>query len=273
MMRAVFLAAALLALAACDSGPRLIDGSSKEAAESSISEIAAALPEERRAEFTAVIEMGWALSEIAGKNADEIIGLGRAKVIGDMKTAEIPRLEALVIDAEKAVETARANEASSKGFLRGISLLNPELVWREMTDGSPSPLFTFNMKNDTSEPIQTISFHLTIKAKGGASTFIDQRFDFTFAEAVTSGETKFVFVKPDLSLAGNAGALAARALKSGDFQYGVDFVRVADLNGRIIMDDEGVAKAEADLQAARDTLAKAKTELQRLEAGGAIAVS
>lgn len=269
-MRAVLLATALLVLAACDTGPRLIDGSSKEAAESSISEIAADLPEDKRAEFTAVIEMGWPLGEIAGKSADEIIALGRAKLIGELKATEIPRLEASVADAEKAVASAQTNEKSSQAFLRGISLLNPELVWRQMSDGSPSPLFTFNMKNDTSEPIQTISFVLTVKSKGTETIFIDQRFDFSFAEAVTSGETKFVFVKPDLSLAGNARALSARDVKPGDFQYGVDFVRVADLNGRIIMDDEGVAKAEAGLQAARDALAKAKGELQRLEAGGAI---
>jgi hypothetical protein len=272
-MRVLMFAAVFLALAACDSGPRVIDGSSKEAAESSIAEIAADLPEDRRAEFTAIVEMGWPLGELAGKTADEVIALGREKVISTIRTEDVPKAQARVADAEAAVTAARGNEDNATRFLRGISLLKPELVWRNLADGSPSPLFTFDMKNETSEAIQSLVFHLTVKARGQDITFVDQRFDFVFAEAVTTGETKFVFVKPDLSLAGNAGALAARDVKPGDFQYGVDFIRVEDLNGRVIMDDEGVAKAEADLKDAKDALARVTAELQRLEAGGAVTKS
>ena len=54
------------------------------------------------------------------------------------------------------------------------------------------------------------------------------------------------------------------------YAYAIDFVRVEDLNGRAIMDDEGVAKAEAALQAAKDALAAAEAEAKRLEGGGAL---
>jgi hypothetical protein len=270
-VRKLVLAAALMLLAACSSGPPVIDGSSKEAAETSIAEITAALPDPEKREFEAAIEMGWALSEIAGKTAEEVIALARAKMIAEIRQHTIPELQAKIPEAESAVERAKAGEGTSKRFLAGISLTNPELMWRQETDGSPAPLLTFNMKNDTSEAIQTIVFHVKIGPGGAAPPWIDQRFEFRFVEAVTTGETKFVFVRPDLGQPGNANALAARDASKASYRYAIDFVRVADLNGRVIMDDEGVAKAEADLQAAKDAIAAAEAEAKRLEAGGSIA--
>lgn len=270
-MRHLILAASLL-LAACGShAVTVIDGTSKEAAEQSIAAITAGLPDDKKAEFTAAVDMGWGLSEIAGKSADELITLARAKKIAEMKETIIPALQAKVASAEKAVEDAKDQAKSSKRFLQGISLVKPEFVWRDMEDGSSAPLLTFNLKNDTSEAIQTIVFHAKIGPKSGGAVWIDQRFEFQFAEAVTSGEEKFVFVKPDLTIAGNANAVESRGKSAGELKFGIDFVRVADLNGRTIMDDEGPAKAEAELQAARDALAAGEANLKRLEAGGSIA--
>lgn len=272
-MRVFLLAAALALLAGCGgepSGPPKIDGASKEAAEASIAAIDATLPPDKRAEFDAAIEMGWGLSEIAGKSADEVIALARAKKIAALKATTIPALQAKIPEAEKAVELAEQGEKAAKTFLRSISLLKPDFSWRE-SNGTPSPLLTFNMQNGSSEAIQTIVFNAVISSPGAAKPWIDQRFEFKFAEAVTTGETKFVFVKPDMTLPGNADALESRAETKFDFK--IDFVRVADLNGRVIMDDEGPQKAEAELQAAKEALAAAETELKRLEAGGSIAAS
>ncbi|MCC6920711.1 MAG: hypothetical protein IT548_16050 [Alphaproteobacteria bacterium] len=270
-MRRIVMAAALVLLAACNSGPVVVDGSSKDAAEKSIAEMTAALPDPQKREFETAIDMGWSLSEIAGKTADEIVALARAKMVAELKQQTVPDLQARIAPAEAAVEEAKKGEGSAKRFLAGISLLNPDLTWRQNTDGSPAPLLTFNMKNDTSEAIQTIVFVAKVGPGGkDKAPWIDQRFTFKFVEAVTTGESKFVFVTPDLSLAGNANALAARDAGKGAYRYSIDFVSVADLNGRVIMDDEAVAKAEAELQAARDALAAAEAEIARLEAGGSI---
>lgn len=272
-MRALLLAALVGLLAACgEAGPAKIDGATKEAAEASIAAIGASLDTAKKAEFDAAIEMGWPLGELAGKTADEVIGLARARLIKTLKDETIPALEAAIPAAEENVAKAAEAAKNAKRFLAAISLLNPQFVWRDGAAGAASPLFTFNMKNDTSEAIQEIVFEATIGPRGDGKPWIDQRFAFKFAEAVTAGETKFVFVTPDLTLPGNADALISRDAAPGDIQYGIDFVRVADLNGRVIMDDEGEAKAGADLQAARDNLATAKAELKRLEAGGSIVV-
>ncbi len=271
-MRAVLLAAALALLAACgEAGPRTIDGASKEAAETSIAAIAATLDPAKRRDFDAAIEMGWPLSEIAGKTADDIIALGRARLVRELKDETIPALQAAIPEAEKAVEDGRAAVKNAKRFLAAISLLNPQFVWRDGSAGEASPLFSFNMKNDTSEAIQEIVFQATIGPRGDGPRWIDQRFTFKFAEAVTAGETKFVFVTPDLTEPGNVNALNSRDAAANDMTYDIDFIRVADLNGRVIMDDEGEAKAGAALQAAKDKLAEAEAELKRLESGGAIA--
>jgi len=273
-MRSLLLAAALALLAACgDAGPVKIDGSTKETAEASIAAIGAALDPAKKAEFDAAVEMGWPLSELAGKTAEDVIGLARARLVTALKEETIPALQATIPEAEKAVGTAAEAAKSAKRFLTAISLLNPQFVWRDGAAGEASPLFSFNMKNDTSEAIQEIVFHATIGPRGDGKPWIEQRFDFKFAEAVTAGETKFVFVTPDLTLPGNVDALASRDAASNDIQYGIDFVRVGDLNGRIIMDDEGEAKAGAALQDARDKLAAAEAELNRLEAGGSIAAT
>lgn len=271
-MRAFLLAAALTLLSACgEAGPAKIDGSSKEAAETSIAAISAALDPAKRAEFDAAIEMGWPLGELAGKTADEIVALARSRLIKALKDETIPALQAAIPEAETAVGAAATAAKNAKRFLQAITLLNPQFVWRDGAAGEASPLFSFNMKNDTSEAIQEIVFHATIGPKGDGKPWIDQRFEFKFAEAVTAGETKFVFVTPDLTLPGNVDALNSRDAAPGDISYGIDFVRVADLNGRVIMDDEGEAKAGAALQDAKDKLAAAEAELKRLEAGGAIA--
>jgi hypothetical protein len=270
-VRTLLLAAVLALLTACNSGPTVIDGSSKEAAEASIAEITAGLEDAQKREFEAAIEMGWALSEIAGKTADEVVALARAKAIAEIRERRLPELRAKIAPAEEALTQAKAHEGSAKRFLAAISLLNPELVWRQETDGRPAPLLTFNMKNDTSEAIQTIVFKVKIGPGGDAAPWIDQRFEFKFVEAVTTGESKFVFVRPDLAAPGNANALAARDAPRSSYRYAIDFIRVADLNGRTIMDDEGVAKAEADLQAANEAVAAAEAEAKRLEAGGSIA--
>lgn len=264
--------AALLVLTACGeaSGPPVIDGSSKEAAEQSIAAIETALAPDKLAEFQAAIELGWGLSELAGKTADEVIALARAKLIAELKNETIPALQAKIPEAEAAVEAAKEGGKAAKVFLRSITLVKPELSWREV-DGAVSPLLTFNMTNGSSEAIQTIVFNAVILSPGIEQPRIDQRFEFSFVEAVTTGESKFVFVTPDLTLPGNATAIEARG--ETKFQYKIDFVRVADLNGRTIMDDEGPQKAEADLQAAKDALAAAEAELKRLEAGGSIAAA
>lgn len=270
-MRAFLLAAGLILLSACgESGPLKIDGASKEAAETSIAAIGASLDPAKKAEFDAAMDMGWPLGEIAGKTADEVIALARAKLIATLKEETIPALQAAIPAAEKAVEDAAAANKNAKRFLNAISLLNPQFVWRDGAAGEASPLFTFNMKNDTSEAIQEIVFQATIGPRGDGKPWIDQRFTFKFAEAVTAGEEKFVFVTPDLTLPGNVDALNSRDAAPGDISYGIDFIRVSDLNGRVIMDDEGEAKAGADLQAAKDRLAEAEAELKRLEAGGSI---
>lgn len=270
-MRALVLALSLLLAACGGSTPTAIDGTSKDAAERSIAAIAASLDDARRAEFSASIAMGWSLSEIAGKTADEMIALARTRKIAELKQTTIPALQARIAAAEKAVEEAQAQAKSSRRFLQGLALVKPEFVWRAMEDGSSAPLLTFNLRNDTSEAIQTIVFHAAIGPKSGQTAWIDQRFEFRFAEAVTSGEEKFVFVKPDLTLAGNARAADSRGVPVGDLSFRIDFIRVADLNGRTIMDDEGVTKAEADLQTARDALVAAERTLKRLEEGGSIA--
>lgn len=260
-----------LGLAACgQQGATIIDGSSKEAAEASIAAIDGALPADKRAEFDAAIAMGWPLSQLAGKSPDEVIAMARAKLVAELKEKTIPNLQAKVAEAQKAVDDASSGGKASKRFLNAISLLQPSLTWRD-TNGTPSPLFTFNMQNGSSEAIQTIVFNLKITAAGAAKPFIDQRFTFKFAEAVTTGETKFVFVNPDLTLPGNSDALSAKGQTRLD--YGIDFVRVEDLNGRAIMDDEAGAKAEADLQAAKDALVAAEARLKALEAGGSIAAA
>jgi hypothetical protein len=261
----------IVSLAACGAPPAAIDGASKEAAEQSIAALTANLPPEKQAEFQAAIAMGWPLSVIAGKTPDEVIALARAKKIAELKEARIPTLQAAIPSAEAAVESAKGNEQTAKKFLSGLPLYSPEFVWREGADGAPAPLFTFNLKNETSEAIQTIVFGLKIAAGPGAKPWINQRFTFKFVEAVTTGETKFVFVTPDLTLPGNADALESRLKPAGGYDIQIDFIRVEDLNGRVIMDDEGVAKAEADLLAAKDALAAAEAELKRLEAGGSIA--
>lgn len=268
-MRGAFLAAALFVLAACGGKVDVIDGSSKEAAEQSIATLAAALPPDKKAEFEAAIDMGWPLSQIAGKTPDEVIALARAKTIEELK-AKLPALEAAVTEAGEAVERAKKGEASAKKFLGALPLLNPQFVWRETADGGVSPLFTFTLKNESSEAIQTIVFVAKIGAKG-AEPWIDERFTFKFAEAVTTGEEKFVFVTPDLTAPGNANAQESRVVPEGGYKYAIDFIRVEDINGRVIMDDEGVAKAEAALETAEEALAAARAELARLEAGGSIA--
>lgn len=271
-MRLLLIAAALALLAACgEAGPARIDGSTKEAAEASITAIGAALDPAKKAEFDIAIEMGWPMSELAGKTADEVIALARARQIRTLKEDTIPALQAAIPAAEAAVETAAAAAKNAKRFLNAIALLNPQLVWRDGAAGEASPLLSFNMKNDTSEAIQEIVFNATVGPRGGGKPWIDQRFTFKFAEAVTAGETKFVFVTPDLTEPGNVDALNSRDAAPGDMAFGIDFVRVADLNGRTIMDDEGEAKAGAALQEAKDKLAAAEAELKRLEAGGAIA--
>lgn len=271
-MRAFLLAAALTLLAACgEAGPQTIDGASKAAAEASIAAIGAALDPAKKRDFEAAIEMGWPLSEIAGKSADEVIALARARLIEALAGETIPALQAAVPEAEKAVAEAATAAKSAKRFLAAISLLNPQFIWRDGSAGEASPLFSFNMKNDTSEAIQEIVFQATIGPRGDGPRWIDQRFGFRFAEAVTAGETKFVFVTPDLTEPGNANALSSRDAAPNEMTYAIDFIRVADLNGRVIMDDEGEAKAGAALQDAKDKLAAAETELARLEAGGPIA--
>lgn len=271
-MRSVLLAAALTALAACgEAGPVRIDGASKSAAEQSIAAIGDALDPARRAEFEAAIDMGWPLSEIAGKTADEVIALARARQIATLRDETIPALQAAIPEAEAAVAEAAEATKNARRFLAAISLINPQFVWRDTGPGEASPLFSFNMKNDTSEAIQEIVFHVRIGPRREGKPWIDQRFEFQFAEAVTAGETKFVFVTPDLTHPGNVDALNARDVARSDMSFHIDFVRVADLNGRIIMDDEGEAKAGAALLAARDALADAEAELRRLEAGGPLA--
>lgn len=267
MRRLVFAAALMLAACGDVNGPPVIDGASKEAAEASIAAIDATLTPEKRAEFDAAIEMGWPLKQIAGKTADEVIALARAKLIAELKEKTIPGLQAKIPEAEAAVEQAKSGGKASKSFLKSISLLKPDFTWRD-TNGTPSPLLTFNMENASSEAIQTIVFNAQISTPGVEKPWIDQRFEFKFVEAVTTGESKFVFVTPDLTLPGNATALGSRG--QAKFTFKIDFVRVADLNGRVIMDDEGPQKAEADLQAAKDALAAAEAELKRLEAGGSI---
>ena len=83
-MRGAFLAAALFVLAACGGKVEVIDGSSKEAAEQSIATLSAALPPDKKAEFEAAIDMGWPLSQIAGKTPDEVIALARAKLDNEL---------------------------------------------------------------------------------------------------------------------------------------------------------------------------------------------
>jgi hypothetical protein len=273
-MRSLLLAAALVLLAACgDAGPAKIDGSTKESAEASIAKLGATLDPAKKAEFDAAIEMGWPLSELAGKTADDVIGLARARLVKTLKEETIPALQATIPEAEKAVGTAADAAKNAKRFLSAISLLNPQFVWRDGAAGEASPLLSFNMKNDTSEAIQGIVFNAKIGPRGDGKAWIDQRFDFKFAEAVTAGETKFVFVTPDLTLPGNVDALSSRDAAANDMSYDIDFIRVSDLNGRVIMDDEGEAKAGAALQDAKDTLAAAEAELKRLESGGSIATS
>lgn len=271
-MRAFLLAAGIALLAACgEAGPARIDGSSKDAAEASIVAIAATLDPAQKAEFDAAMDMGWPLSEIAGKTADEVIALARARRIATLRDETIPALQTAIPEAEAAVGEAAEAARNARRFLAAISLINPRFVWRDGAPGEASPLFSFNMKNDTSEAIQEIVFRATIGPRGDGKPWIDERFAFKFAEPVTAGETKFVFVTPDLTHPGNVDALSSRDAAPGDMRYDIDFVRVADLNGRVIMDDEGEAKAGAALQAARDELAAAEAELKRLEAGGAIA--
>jgi hypothetical protein len=273
-MRAYLFASALVLLTACgEAGPAKIDGTSKETAETTITAIGAGLDPAKKADFDAAIEMGWPLGELAGKTADEVIALARGRLIKTLKEETIPALQAAIPEAEAAVGAAAEAAKSAQRFLNAISLLNPQFVWRDGAAGDASPLFSFNMKNDTSEAIQEIVFHAKIGPRGDGKPWIDQRFTFKFVEAVTAGETKFVFVTPDLTLPGNVDALSSRDAAPGDIQYGIDFVRVSDLNGRVIMDDEGEAKAGADLQAAKDKLAAAEAELKRLEAGGSIAAS
>lgn len=267
-MRRLVLAAALLMLAACSEKAGVIDGASKEAAEQSIANLTAALPPEKQADFQAAIDMGWPLSAIAGKTPDEVIALARAKMIAELRDVTIPALQAKIPEAEAAVAAAQKNETVTRKFLNALPLYGPEFTWRPAADGSASPFFTFNLKNESSEAIQTIVFNLKISAGKGAKPWIDERFTFKFVEAVTTGETKFVFVTPDLTKPGNADALESRVKPEGGYNYEIDFIRVEDLNGRAIMDDEGVPKAEAALQAAKEAVAAAEAKLKRLEAGG-----
>ena len=267
-MRRFILTAALLVLAACGEKAGVIDGASKEAAEKSIADLTAAMPPEKQADFQAAIDLGWPLSAIAGKTPDEVIALARAKMIAELRDVTIPALQAKIPEAEAAVESARKNESAARKFLNALPLYAPEFVWREGADGTPSPLFTFNLKNESSEAIQAIVFNARIGAGKGAKPWIDERFTFKFVEAVTTGETKFVFVTPDLTQPGNATALESRVKPEGGYHYEIDFIRVEDLNGRAIMDDEGVPKAEAALQAVKDEIAAAEAKLKRLEAGG-----
>ena len=206
-MRFVLIAALIAGLAACgEAGPLKVDGSSKEAAESSIAAMGQALPPDRKAELDAAIDMGWPLSQIAGKTADEIVAMARAKMIAELRDVTIPALQAKIVEAEAAVAASKEGGGATRGFLRGISLLKPELTWRE-ANGTPTPLLTFNMKNDTSEAIQTIVFRAQISAPGREKAFIDQRFELKFAEHVTTGENKFVLVNPDLTQPGNTDAM------------------------------------------------------------------
>jgi len=262
--------AASLALAACEGKPTVIDGASKEAAEASIAALGAGLPPGERGDFEAAIEMGWPLSEIAGKTPAEVIAMARARRVAEMRETTIPALAAQIPEAEAALEAARRNEASAGRFLAALALVNPQFVWRPGAGGESEPLLSFNLQNGSSEAILTIVFRATVGAKGAAAPWIDERFTFKFAEAVTTGETKFVFVTPDLAAPGNAAAQESRVEPDGGYAYAIDFVRVEDLNGRAIMDDEGVAKAEAALQAAKDALAAAEAEAKRLEGGGAL---
>lgn len=269
--RSIALAAALIVAACGQSAPTVVDGASKEAAEASIAALGAALPPAAREDFEIAIEMGWPLAEIAGKTPAEIVAMARARRIAELRDTEIPALEAKVAEAEAAIATARRTEASAPRFLAALELVNPQFVWRPGANGEAEPLLSFNLRNGSSEAIQTLVFRATIGAKGAAKPWIDERFTFKFAEAVTTGETKFVFVTPDLAQPGNADAQDSRIEPDGGYAYGIDFVRVEDLNGRAIMDDEGVEKAEAALAAAEAALAAAETEAKRLEAGGALA--
>ncbi len=258
------------ALMACGSEKTArIDGTSKLAAEKSIADLKGALPPEDQVQFQAAIDMGWPLSAIAGKTPDEVIVMARGRKIDEAK-ASLPVLQEKAASAAKSVEVAHKNEATAKRFLSALELHNPQLVWRPDTQGNPQPLFSFNLKNGTSEAIKTIIFRASVGAPGIATPWIDERFTFQFPDPVTTGEMKFVFVTPDLSAPGNINAQESRVIPDRGYAYQVDFVRVEDVNKRAIMDDEGVARAEADLQAAKDALAAAEAEIKRLEAGGAL---
>ncbi len=266
---ALLLCAALLA--ACDQGPSVVDGASKEAAERSLAEMSADLPETDRAELDAAVSLGWPLDQIAGKTSAEIVAMARERRAREMKE-EMPALQARIDEAERAVLAAKSAAASSGHFLRSIALLDPKFTWRSMEDGSAAPLLSFNMKNDTSEAIRLIVFHATVgPGARGLKPWIDQRFEFVFADPATTGETKFVFVTPDLTQPGNADAALSRDAPASEHSFDIDFIRVEDLNGVAIMDDEAEEKAEAALAAAREALALVEAALRRLEAGGRLA--
>jgi hypothetical protein len=272
-MRKLFLAAALALLTACGgpSGALTVDGASKEAAEKSIADMTAALPSDKQGDFKAAIAMGWKLKEIEGKTADDIVAMARTKKI-ETAEAKLKDLEAAIPIREAAIEKAKKGNIASRRFLQAISLINPQLAWRSATNGEPpSPLISFNMKNGSSEAIQGIVFEVKIGPKAGGKPWIDQRFTFKFAEAVTTDESKFVFVKPDLSQPGNTDALQSQSVSPADYKFVVDFIRVDDVDGHPIMDDEAETKAEADLQAARDAVTTEEAEVKRLQGGGSIA--
>lgn len=269
-MRGIILALGFVLLAACGGQPTVIDGASKEAAEQSIAVLMAGLPPEKKAEFQAAIDMGWPLSQIAGKTPDEVIALARAKKIEEVK-ATLPALQDAVTKAVEAVELAKKGEASAKKFLSALPLLNPQFIWRATTDGGVAPIFSFSLKNESSEAIGTIVFVAKIAAAKAAPPWINQRFTHKFVAPVTTGEESFVLVTPDLTDPGNATAQESRVVPEGGYYYSIDFVRVEDVNGRAIIDDEGVVKAEAALKTAEEALAAAEAEVKRLEAGGSIA--
>lgn len=265
----VILAGALVLLSACgETKPATVEGRTKAAVETSVAEIAATLDPATRADFEAAIAIGWKLSEVTGKTPAEIIAAARARRIQELSKTELPALRAKRDEAAAFVTEEEDRAKRSPKFLRGLKAVDPRLSWRE-ENGVQTPFFTFNLTNDTSEPIVRIVFAARISARGEKSPFIDQVFDFTFVDPLVTAETKFVFVKPDAALAANANAGATRTRT--DLTFEIDFRKIADLKGRLVLDDEAVAKAVAARDAAEKALAAAEAELARHQANGPFA--
>ncbi len=257
-------AALALALAACgaETAATVADGSSEAALRASVARMGETLDEGQRAQLKAAMAQGISAEEANGKSAAELVALGRAKRIAALKERVVPELRAALDAARVEIAEARKRADGAARLKAAFKIVDPSLRWT----GPDRAVLAFQIENGTAEPIGKVKFRARARLPESAAPILDETFERTLSAEFVAGELGSIIVNPDLSLAANARAVEARARE--DAAVEIELLQLATGGGRVVLDAEGVAQAEAAAAAAERALKDAEEELKSLEAGG-----